>query len=353
MDTKRIEYIDALRGVTMILVIYFHIACYSFGNDDMAYNSIIEKFRMPTFFFISGWVFFKANRMWDHNTIKGIISKKFMVQIIPFLFFMLLYLYTFDYWEIASFGSDKKGYWFTFVLFEYFVLYIGAEALLNKKNTNQGEFRVMSFVIILSIIAFYYAMIYTRYATELGNWKTILGLFSFVKIRHFIFFWFGTFVKRHFEVFVKYTNNQYFMAVIIAIYSFMIVYPSIYSSKGFEYPAYLFTGLTGIIIFFTFFRKNEIFFSKDKWIGNSLQFIGRRTLDIYLLHYFILPYNLQYIGSWLLQNDNKSFDMLITLFLALWIVAFSLLISSAIRLSPFLAHYLFGAKKADTSSSVQ
>lgn len=344
--TKRVEYIDALRGVTMILVIYFHIACYSFGNDEMAYNFIIEKFRMPTFFFISGWVFYKANRIWDYNTIKEIINKKFMVQIIPFLFFMLLYLYTFDFWELSSFGSDKKGYWFTFVLFEYFVLYIGAEALLNKNNNNKGELRVMSFVLLLSIIAFYYSMNYTRHAAELGNWKIILGIFSFVKIKHFIFFWFGTFVRRHFETFVNYTNNQYFMAIVIAIYSFMIVYPSIYSTRGFEYLAYLFTGITGITIIFTFFRKNEKHFTKEKWLGNTLQFIGRRTLDIYLLHYFILPYNLKYVGDWLLQNDNKSFDMLIILLLSLWIITFSLLISSAIRLSPFLAHYLFGAKRS-------
>ena len=53
---NRIGYIDALRGMTMILVVYFHIAAYGFGSYELGYNDIIERFRMPTFFFISGGV---------------------------------------------------------------------------------------------------------------------------------------------------------------------------------------------------------------------------------------------------------------------------------------------------------
>lgn len=209
--------------------------------------------------------------------------------------------------------------------------------------------RVMAGILLLSVVSFYYAMNYTRYATELGNVKTVLGLFSFVKIRHFIFFWFGTFVKRNFQLFIKYTDNQYFLAAVITVYSAMVIFPACYSTKGIEYLAYLATGITGIIIFFTFFRKNEDQLTKEKWLGKTLQFIGRRTLDIYLLHYFILPYNLHYMGTWLLQNDNKSFDMLIMLILSFWIIALSLLLSALIRLSPFLGHYLFGVKSKSNS----
>lgn len=342
--TKRIEYIDALRGFTMILVIYYHIASYSLGNEEMGFNDVIEKFRMPTFFFISGWVFYKANRIWDARTITTIIRKKFMVQIIPFLFFMLIYLYVFNYLDASSFGSDKKGYWFTFVLFEFFVIYSLFEFILNRRNTNEGEIRVMLAVLSLSIIAFYYATIYTRYASELGNLKTILGLFSFVKFKHFIFFYIGSFIRRHFHSFIKHTDNKYIIALIILVYFALAMNSSVYSMKGLEYIAYLITGITGICIIFTFFRKKEALFSKDRTLGRILQYIGRRTLDIYLLHYFIIPYNLQQIATWLMQSENKTFDMLIILFLALWIIALSLLLSNIIRLSPFLAHYLFGVK---------
>ena len=339
---NRIGYIDALRGMAMILVVYFHIAAYGFGSYEIGYNDIIERFRMPTFFFISGWLF-KAGRIWDRQTITGMIRKKFMVQIIPTVVFMLLYLVMFNLLDVGSFGSDKKGYWFTVVLFEYFVIYIVAEALLNRKNSSQGEMCVMLVILILSLTAFYYAKYYTRYATELGIWKDILGFFSFVKIRHIIFFWFGTFVRKHFDRFIHLTNNRYVTAVMIVLFTAIIVWPTVLSVNGIEYIAYLIAGLSGTIICFTYFRIHQEYFSRNTWYGRGLQLIGRRTLDIYLIHYFVLPYNLVRPDVWLQYHHNTLFVPL-ALILAFWVILISLLISSLLRVSPLLAKYLFGGK---------
>ena len=97
---NRIGYIDALRGMAMILVVYFHIAAYGFGSYELGYNDIIERFRMPTFFFISGWLFYKAGRIWNGQAILNAIRKKFMIQIIPTVFFLLLYLTMFNLLDI-------------------------------------------------------------------------------------------------------------------------------------------------------------------------------------------------------------------------------------------------------------
>ena len=340
---NRIGYIDALRGLAMILVVYFHIAAYGFGSYEIGYNNIIELFRMPTFFFISGWLFYKAGRIWNRQTIIGMIRKKFMVQIIPTAVFMFLYLVMFNLLDVSSFGSDKKGYWFTFVLFEYFVIYILTEALLNRRDSIMGELRVFAFFLILSISAFYYAKYYTQYATELGKWKDILGFLSFVKIRHIIFFWFGTFVRRHFDQFIHLTDNRHVTAIMIALFTAIIVWPVLLSTQGIEYIAYLVVGLSGTIICFTFFRIHQKQFSQDTWYGRSLQLIGRRTLDIYLIHYFVLPYNLVQPDVWQQYHDNTLYVPM-ALILALWVIAISLLISSILRVSPLLAKHLFGAK---------
>ena len=340
---NRIGYIDALRGMAMILVVYFHIAAYGFGSYEIGYNDIIERFRMPTFFFISGWLFYKAGRIWDRQTITGIFRKKFMVEIIPTAVFLLLYLTMFNLLDINSFGSDKKGYWFTFVLFEYFVIYILAEALINRKDSAIGEMRVFVIMLLLSITAFYYAKYYTRYATELGTWKDILGFLSFVKIRHIIFFWFGTFVRRHFDQFIHLTNNRYVTAILIVLFTAIIVWPVVLSINGVEYLAYLVAGLSGTVICFTFFRIHEQHFSQETWYGRGLQLIGRRTLDIYLIHYFVIPYDLVSLDTWLQYHHNTLFVPM-ALILALWVVIISLVISSLLRVSPLLAKYLFGAK---------
>lgn len=347
-QTKRIEYIDALRGFAMILVLYFHIPSYCLGNAYIGFNDVLEWVRMPLFFFISGFVFYQADRIWDSKTIKEILKKKFMVQIIPMAVFMTLFLILFNYMEPASFGSDKKGYWYTFVLFEYFLLYIGAETLFNKSKTTQGEIYVFLAVLLLSLASFYYAKYYTRYSDGLGNWKTILGLLSFVKIRHFIFFWFGTIVRKYFTKFISLTDNYLIIAVLGLIFIVLAVCPSIYHTTGLEYPAYMISGFASIVLVFTFFRKNEHYFSKDKQFGKSLQFIGRRTLDIYLIHYFFLPYHcLQDFGAKLIQYDNKALEVVVILMLSLCVLTISLIASSTIRLSPFLAHYLFGVKRKE------
>ena len=340
---NRIGYIDALRGMAMILVVYFHIAAYGFGSYELGYNDIIERFRMPTFFFISGWLFYKVGRIWNRQAIICIIRKKFMVQIIPTALFMLLYLLMFNLLDISSFGSDKKGYWFTFVLFEFFVIYILAESILNRQDSSKGEMRVLALILILSVCAFYYAKYYTRYAVELGVWKDILGFFSFVKIRHIIFFWLGTFVRRHFEQFIQLTNNRYVTALLIALFTAIIIWPTVLSINGIEYIVYLIAGVSGTIICFTFFRIHAQHFSQKTWYGRRLQLIGRRTLDIYLIHYFVLPYDLVRPEVWLQYHNNTLF-VPIALILAIWVVIISLLISSILRVSPLLAKYLFGAK---------
>ena len=353
LPTKRIEYIDAMRGFTMILVVYSHLAFFSFGDDAMGYNDIFMRFRMPVFFFISGWVFFKAQRIWDWTTVKQILKKKFMVQIIPFAVFFLLYMYVFDILSVDSLGNGKNGYWFTFSLFEYFVVYVLLVFLFQKNAmSDSGELKVLFFVIILSAASFYYSKYYGRYATELGALKGVLGLFSFTKFRYFIYFWFGTFVRKHFGRFVELTDNQYFMALVIVVFVSMIVSPAIYSvDYGVELVAYLLTALGGITLIFTFFRKHEVLFSKERALGNGLQFIGRRTLDIYLLHYFFLPYNLSGIGDILHIYSNKFINAIIMFALSLLLIVFCLFISEVLRLSPFLAHYLFGAKRIEVEMS--
>ena len=64
-QSKRIEYIDAMRGFTMFLVVLGHCAFYCMGGvaDDNVYLDIFQSFRMPLFFFVSGFVFYKGNRI--------------------------------------------------------------------------------------------------------------------------------------------------------------------------------------------------------------------------------------------------------------------------------------------------
>lgn len=346
MQLQRIGYIDSLRGLLIIIMVYNHIASYSWGHCSMAYNDIVESFFMPAFFFLSGFLSYKKGQNWNSLKVVLLLRKKFRVLIIPFIFFMMLYLITFDLFDVNSLGSDKKGYWFTYVLFEYYVIYSISERLFNMNNTNAGEIRILSIVLIISISSFYYCTVYNSHAEDLGIWKSVFGLLSFIKFRHFIFFWIGAFLRRHFESFIKYINNQYMMATIILIYIVFLTHPCFDFTWELEYIEYVLKGATASIILFTLFYRKQFLFSNNTNIGNLLQLIGQRTLDIYLIHYFVIPYNLHIIGDWLNRYYNPSFDMLITFCLAIWVTLLSIALGSIIRLSPFLANYILGGVKA-------
>ena len=127
-SSKRIEYLDALRGFTMILVVLAHISTFAlkgFESTLISYHRIFAEFRMPLFFFVSGFVFYKTNMIWSINNICSFLKKKINVQIISPTIFLITYTIVFNINIESAFLSEYKyGYWFTFTLFYFFVLYI-------------------------------------------------------------------------------------------------------------------------------------------------------------------------------------------------------------------------------------
>ena len=107
----------------------------------------------------------------------------------------------------------------------------------------------------------------------------------------------------------------------------------------------LFLGFSGSIVTFSFFYKYQDSFTKETKVGRVLQYIGKRTLDIYLLHYFFLPRNLQMVGEWFTENINPTLEFFVSLTLAAMVIALCLVVSNIIRISPLLANWLFGVKK--------
>ena len=83
ISTKRIEWIDALRGFTMLFVVYYHLEVCGLFIDSPAHglNGFFRTFRMPLFFFISGFVAYKNNELWNLNNYKTkLIKKRLMMR---------------------------------------------------------------------------------------------------------------------------------------------------------------------------------------------------------------------------------------------------------------------------------
>ena len=337
MKTERIQYIDAMRGFTMILVVYSHICGFCLGNRGLGYNDVLFLFRLPCFFFISGWLFYQADRQWNSITIKSVVHRKFMVQIVPTFIFLLLLAPPPLFF--SRLGATKGGYWFTFVLFEFFVLNILSNCISKRKSNWWG----MAFAVLISVSAFCYDVFYNRYFRDLGWMTDLLGFLSFMAWRYYLFFFLGTLAKKYFDDFLRLTGKR--MVRIIVITGFIcIAMMSRPDSVLLCYLIFAVGGILGMVMVFTFFRVFASWFTKERPLGRALQYVGTRTLDIYLLHYFLLPRFLQPYGAWLQTYDNRALEVVVVLTLALAVVGLSLLASSLIRLNPFLGHWLFGVK---------
>lgn len=348
MITKRIEYIDAMRGFTMLLVVYSHILFFGYAgsfiaNEVVSFNRLFVAFRMPLFFFISGFILFKKNIIWDFSTCCGFLKKKAKIQLIPTFFFLAIYIFIFDFSIYDSVVDPFKiGYWFTLALFEYFVLYILFRYVCHKLGKEDGsDICLLIYAFLVLGVTPTGLMLIHCYDPLICN---VLGV---SQMKYFLFFALGTLVRKHFDKVQKMLDNGKVTALFILLF-FLIVFVVLhygYEKKIFFKDLYfIFSGAMGLMLVFAFFRKYQNSFTQNTKLGRILQYIGRRTLDIYLLHYFFLPRNLKSFGQFFAENTNPTLEFFVSMAFAIVVVAICLLMSNIIRISPILGHYLFGVR---------
>ncbi len=351
--TKRIEYIDALRGFTMILVVSVHIysLCFMQGNVeeyDLSFNNFFGLFRMPLFFFISGFVFYKYNRLWDIATLKIFFKDKIRVQLFSTFFFFLLFCFLFQKnIHYSMIDSQKAGYWFTFVLFIYFMFYILIDKLVCWIG-KQKPFNTTT--IILTLLVGLLLFFFINNGTLLHIMSPHVTSFLAVnKWQYFLFFSFGCAVHKYFSYFLKWQDYKYVKDVLLLVFAsaaICIFYQNnvttiIISNTILK----LFSASLGIVLIMFFFRENENHMLNTTILGKVLQYIGKRTLDIYFLHYFFLPYNLSIIGNWFNSNPNPLLEFCASLLLASIVIFCCLIVSRMIHSCSMLTFLLFGGKR--------
>lgn len=335
LNKGRIEYIDAMRGLTMILVVYSHICLFCLDDVLLGFNSTFILFRLPCFFFISGWLFEPVSR----RPFLQIAHKKFKVQIVPTFIFLLLYAPPPEFFH--QLGTAKGGYWFTFALFEYFIIYMLSVRCcwrwtwLVALAVSVGSFSFIANQNHLRLIAPDYSF--------LSPLLDIAGFLSIGVWRYYLFFYIGTFVRQHFDAFVRFTNNPWIVIILIVVF-WSIASTSHPESAVLEYLRFSLGGIFGMFMMFVLFRHSASWL-KRLHISKPLQYVGTRTLDVYLLHYFFLPKFLASYCPLLHSYNNSLLEFMVIIPIALIVVLISLITSYILRLSPFLAKYLFGVEK--------
>lgn len=347
--SKRMEWLDAMRGFTMILVVAYHVAQMAFGESEKTSASLpfLVLFRMPLFFFVSGFLAYRAKWIWTVQSFCSLTLKKMKVQVIPALVFLCAFIVLrgqHDFCEgfmICMKSPTKGGYWFTWVLLQMFLIYYVVAFIGQRLRSH------LPVIILWAVSLFAYLSLYLP--QEFGKWyKTDFMMYSsFYETMKFMhFFVIGNLVHRYWGRVQRLFDSRWFFPV-VAVLAFLCCADIFrWHTMKMEWTNLPKTTAmyTLMLIVLMFFRHYQPHFTHDKIIGRGLQYIGTRTLDIYLLHFILLP-KLPQIGEWLNANrPNFVVDIVLAVSVALVVIAFCLLISNVLRVSPVLKEYLFGRK---------
>jgi len=330
MESKRLEFVDALKGFAILLMIWGHVIQEfdSRLNVPNFFYGFIYSFHMPLFFLISGFFFRSSLRL----KFTEFLYKKGMQLIYPwFLWCILLGIYQFVTHRLDNFGPKiililvfNRYFWFLRQLFaSYLIIYIGYK--LFKKGS----------WVALACIFF-------------------VILFPFFRLQSFYlpFFLFGIFLKQHYQFIVnhltKFIIASFIVFGICLIFwkdSYLEIFPTLFSIKTFSYAMpdvslSLFRwliGISGSLLFFTLFMmintSNKIFL--------YLATRGKYTLAIYILQVLILENLLPLYIS--LPNQNLwVFSLLIAFPLSVVLLELCFRIALRIEKHKKLKKILFG-----------
>ena len=161
---------------------------------------------------------------------------------------------------------------------------------------------------------------------------------------YFPFFLFGNIVHRYWDSAQKVMDSKWFFPILIVV----IVMATLDALKwhtlrmAWANLPQTIAKFGLLTITFMYFRYYKEFFTKFSIIGSSLQYIGRRTLDIYLIHFLFMP-DVPQIGEYFkAHSSNFVIDLMLSMMMALIIIGFCIITSNILRISPFLKKWLFG-----------
>lgn len=318
----------------MLLVVFQHIRYFSLDLplESSPFALLFIAFRMPMFFFISGYIAYKVSNYWTVNSYCKKLYTKAKIQLIPTIVFWGI----FTYFQIRPWGFPG-GFWFTEVLFEMFLIYFSIAFLISRYSSLAEDI----FLILIGSSLFYLK-------NRLANIELSSELCFYELSNYFIFFTLGLLAKKHNLTFSNLINNKHFIsiALILPLIILSLIYgpAKLHFKAGFSGLIQIFNGVCLVIVIFTLFRNSSSYWEKQGFIQNGFEFIGRRTLDLYMLHYFLLPF-IPNVGKFLLKHNNYILEFITTSILTFVITGIALLISIFIRTSPICAKYLFGVTK--------
>lgn len=150
---QRYNYIDRLKGFTILLVVIGHILAFSMIGDRNPINTVIASFHMPLFMFLSGLVI-------KEPKIGKALFIKLLQLLAPFLVVGLLFNLCINDTFESFFANDfKKGYWYLWVLAVYYIF------LMPTRINIIGRFSFVKDIVIGTVLFVFLKFLARRIGT--------------------------------------------------------------------------------------------------------------------------------------------------------------------------------------------
>ncbi len=342
------EWLDAMRGCTMLLVVAYHVATMGMGIVEKTSSSLslLALFRMPLFFFVSGFLAYKADMAWTTGRLGMAMWKKVKIQMIPTaVFFCAFIVIRKPHFWPALMGAlqspTKGGYWFTWALLVMFIAYY-LFAFLEQKLRWGGR---AVFVLWGAALCLYeWAYLPKLFTFPHEGFMKASSLLEVCYFAHWFFF--GNIVRRHWERAERLFDSRWLFPLLVGVaFVGCADYFRWHTLRmGWANLPRTLAMYSLVLVVVMTFRHYRDFFSQRTRVGRGLQYVGVRTLDIYLIHYIVLP-KMGGVGALFNENrPNVVLETALSVAVGLLVVAFCCGVSHVLRVSPFLKKHLFGRR---------
>lgn len=328
MEKKRIAWLDVLKCLAILIVVNLHVLkrCgvehYDVLSSQMLYAPV-----MPLFFFVSGFLAYKQNitirDFWNN------IRHKFVFLVIPAVVFRVG-MDLMDHKSLLRFIIEgMHGYWFTVVLFEYFLIYYLITLVIKNERLRIG--------VLLTLALGGVGML----ALDRDFGPAIFDLRRVTKF--FQFFVLGTLAMKYRPKFESLMSNEIVKAALLVSYFvglFSLTYDMSPVLQHFLRDIALrYAATFAIVSFFVCYESN---FQRENKFNSLVSVIGKNSLAIYLLHYFFLPH-FDPLPEWLTGLEIVSKNLMAMLY-TVAIVGLCLLFIKFLSNSKYIKKYALGKK---------
>ena len=326
VNKQRLEYVDQLKGLAILLVVVGHVFIFSFRVQGEAYISpwhdVIYSFHMPLFAFLSGLF------------IKGIDSLQRLRKLAErFLIPMIVIGGTYTLWRGLDlvdfvFHGYKFGYWyFLFLLSAYAIItvYEWISRYFNPRN------RVSLHLLLASIfvVGIYGGGKMPVYMYTLLGWNHLTNLMPFVFAGYFL---------RKYDCFDMVMSSG--MAFNVA--SMLAVALVFLECMGIRQLSVVLSASIVFVIVSLFYRYRYY----GNFVKRELAYWGRHSLDIYCIHYFFINMcKLPLVYEYTMHRQCSFVELLAATILSILFCYMSVYVCRLLTQSSWMAYICFGQKK--------